>query len=112
MALDAYRSFGDYHCPMCFCMREFIAYDEQITDAGKAECFVCGYRFGKKVDEMHLEEDATGRRYICKTTPVLSEEKVRKAKARRLEEHRRMMLNSGVRREVLDGRAARKATDR
>lgn len=97
--LDVYRSFGHYHCPVCFCMREFVTDDPQCFDAGEAECETCGYQFGTVHDEKTGEK-----------RPVLKPALVAEAKKRRLEEFHTAMLQSGVRREDLT-RVRRKTTD-
>ena len=105
----AYRSFGHFWCPMCFCRREFIAEDESVTDAGKAECEECQYQFGNKTDELHVEGSGTNQRYVTKVSPVLAASVVEKARERRREQHRTSMLSSGVRLEDLRGK--RKTAD-
>lgn len=108
--MDAYRSFGHFHCPMCFCRREFVAFEEDVTDVGKAECCECGYRFGNKTDELAIEGSGENKRYVPKTEPVLSKALADRARQQLLEDYRRTLLASGVRREALVG--ARKTTDR
>lgn len=98
---DSYRSFGRYWCPMCFCLREFIADDVHARDPAKAECEICGYQFGEKTDELHVEGEGDTRRFTSKTEPVLTPEMVSEAQRRRLEEFTQSMLSSGVRKEAL-----------
>lgn len=96
---DAYRSFGHLHCPMCFCMREFVSDDPNCHDPAEAECEICGYQFGHAVDE------ATGAR-----KPVLKPAVVEDARQRRLHEFHTSLISSGVRREALTG-VRRPSTD-
>lgn len=109
-----YVTFGIYWCPVCCQRREFVSYDEGNRKPEDAECFACGHVFGRKTDEAVVEEtipgDPTSRRYKTVVSPVLSDETVRKARARRLEEWEASALSSGVRREVLR-RATGNATD-
>lgn len=96
--------FGVHFCPGhgCFCNREFVSYEENHRDAKFAECFFCGYRFGEAVDE-HVINPETGQ-YMAVKFNVLSDERVRAAQAKRVEEWRKANLSTGVRAEVLRGR--------
>lgn len=46
-----YRSFGDIWCPGCALKREFVTFDMDIEDVDYAECAVCGYVHGKRIDD-------------------------------------------------------------
>lgn len=77
---------------MCFCMREFITWDESVFDSALYECEECEYKFGRSKDwtkEGVPEQD------------VLAPELVYDARAARNHEYRTSLLNSGVTREEL-----------
>ncbi len=110
--MEAFRSFGRFHCPMCFCQREFVSFEEDCTDAGKAECCECGYSFGNRTDELAIEGEGAHQRYVPKTEPVLSRALVERARVNMLEDYNRTMLASGVRREVVVSGASKTANRR
>ena len=102
-----YKTIGMLRCPRCAAEREFIVPPDCHTNdaneqAAKAECCECGYAFGFRSDEKTIGPDGM---YITTRHPVLDPETVSRARAKRLRKYRRDMLASGVRLEVLDGRA-------
>lgn len=46
-----YQSFGEIWCPSCVCKREFVSYDQDVNDVDDAECGVCSYVHGKRIDD-------------------------------------------------------------
>jgi len=82
----AYRSFGRFHCPMCFATREFISEDPRVSDANDAECCECQYQFG------YVTDPATGQR-----RGVLTAAQQQAARESRLAEYRRELAGQGIR---------------
>lgn len=92
---------GEFHCPRCFCMRDFVvAVDEGGTpeeEAPPLECYVCGYVLG------HITQEAdpvTGTIHQVPVRKPAVPKELREQK--RLEVRRRFVsdvLRDGARRE-------------
>jgi hypothetical protein len=57
--MSGYRVWGIWRCRACEGQREFITYDLSSIDADMAECCVCGFQYGKRIDM--TEEDPSKR---------------------------------------------------
>ena len=57
--MSGYRVWGIWRCRACEDHREFITYDLSSIDADMAECAMCGFQYGKRIDM--TEEDPSKR---------------------------------------------------
>lgn len=63
-----YQSFGKIWCPGCVMKREFVSYDPDVNDVDYAECSVCGYAHGKRVDDMARRDK--GEKDVVRAIPI------------------------------------------
>jgi hypothetical protein len=95
---------GQYHCPSCFCRRDFIVAPEASPDeaAPAIECWVCGYTYARVVREV---DPVTGIRLApnLAVSQAIPQEVREEAKAKMRIEFRDAVLRDGVRRENFSG---------
>lgn len=87
--MSGYRVWGIWKCRGCDGPREFITYDLSSIDADEAECAMCGYRYGKRIDM--TETDPSKR---VKTS--LSKSVIRRGRQRYLDEQKNLSRKHGM----------------
>lgn len=83
------RCFGIWYCNRCMCQREFVSYDNENSDPDFAECYTCGYQYGKIIDETATDPSQRVR-------PRLDRAIVEAGRAKYVDQQRRMMQNLGL----------------
>ena len=83
--MEPARSDGILHCPLCFCMREFVLTEEANTmePYPAIECSTCGYEFHTSTDE----EKGTSRPTVSPEVREAARERFRNERMAHLVRH-------------------------